>query len=209
MITLALLWITWCCLHSLLITTSVNNWFKKKGGPYLGLYRLGYILFSILSFVPVLYYQYTLPQQLLFSWEGYRRLIQFVLLLYAVILFWYGKKNYDMNFFLGLTQWRDYQAGKAQQQLPFRCSGILLYVRHPWYSGGIALLWAMGPITDAGLLGKSILTLYLIIGALLEEQKLQNELGTVYRHYCRQVPMLIPWKGRVVLQQDEAREGSA
>ncbi len=200
MISLALLWITWCILHSLLITTTVSSWFRKKGGLHLGLYRLGYILFSILSLVPVLYYQYTLPQQLLFSWHGYWRLLQFFFLLYAVILFWYGKKNYDMDFFLGLTQWREYQEGKPARQFPFRCSGILQYVRHPWYSGGIALLWALGPITDAGLLGKSILTAYLIIGTLLEEKKLRRELGTVYQHYCRQVPMLIPWKGKVSFQ---------
>ncbi len=200
MLFLALLWISWCILHSLLITSTVNSWFKKKGGLYLGLYRPGYILFSILTLIPILYYQYTLPQRLLFSWHGYRRLLQFFLLSYAVILFWYGKKNYDMAFFLGLSQWRDYRTGKPTRQFPFRCSGVLQYVRHPWYSGGIALLWALGPITDAGLLVKSILTVYLIIGTLLEERKLRHELGTEYEHYCSQVPMLVPWRGKVALQ---------
>ncbi len=202
MILLALLWTSWCILHSLLITTAVNQWIIQKGGRYLGLYRMGYILFSILTLIPILYYQYSLPQQLLFSWNGPLRPIQAALLLYAAILFWSGKKNYDMDFFLGLTQWRDYRAGKPGRRVPFRCSGILRYVRHPWYSGGIALLWALGPITDAGMLGKSILTAYLIIGTLLEERKLRNELGTVYEHYCRQVPMLIPWKGKVTSQME-------
>jgi len=197
MLTLALLWISWCILHSLLITTTVNNWFKRKGGLHLGLYRLGYILFSILSLAPILWYQYTLPGQLLFSWPGYWRLPQFCLLIYALILFWSGKKNYDMDFFLGLTQWRDYKQGRPSPRLPFRCSGALQYVRHPWYSGGIAILWALGPITDVSLVSKSILTLYLIVGTLLEERKLSQELGEIYNNYCRQVPMLIPWKGKV------------
>lgn len=200
MITLALLWIFWCLLHSLLITTTVNNWFRKKGGLHLGLYRIGYILLSILSLIPVLLYQYGMPQRVLFSWHGSMRPVQLLLLAYALILFWYGKKNYDMNFFLGLSQWRDYRRGRPPRQLPFRCSGALRFVRHPWYSGGIALLWALGPITDAGLLARSILTVYLIIGTLLEERKLSRELGPDYEDYRRQVPMLIPWKGKVTFQ---------
>ena len=207
MIPLALLWILWCALHSLLITTTVSSWFSKKGGLYLALYRLGYILFSILTLIPVLYYQYSLPQRVLFSWHGAMRPIQFFLLAYALILFWYGKKNYDMDFFLGLSQWRDYRERKPVRRIPFRCSGILRYVRHPWYSGGIALLWALGSITDAGLLGKSILTIYLIIGTLLEERKLRQELGTEYEHYCRQVPMLFPWRGKVSFQAEPEGKG--
>ena len=203
---LSLLWIAWCTLHSLLITNTVNTWCRKKGGLCNGLYRMAYILFSILTLLPLLYYQYTLPQQLLFSWQGYWRLPQLCLLLYALIMFWKGKQNYDMDFFLGLRQWRDYRQKKPSPPTPFHCSGILQYIRHPWYSGGIAFLWALGPITDAGLLSKSILTAYLIIGTLLEERKLRRELGPVYASYCRQVPMLFPWKGKVPVQKMEEKD---
>jgi protein-S-isoprenylcysteine O-methyltransferase Ste14 len=74
---------------------------------------------------------------------------------------------------------------------------VLRYVRHPWYSSGLPILWTVGPITDANLLTRIILSLYLVIGTLLEERKLLHEIGESYRSYCRQVPMLIPWKGRV------------
>jgi len=209
MLTLALLWISWCILHSLFITTTVNNWFRRKGGLQLGLYRLGYILFSIFSlapilwyqYTPILWYQYTLTGQLLFSWSGYRRLPQFCLLLYAMLLFWSGKKNYDMDFFLGLSQWRAYKQGRPSPRIPFRYSGALQYVRHPWYSGGIAILWALGPVTNVSLVSKSILTLYLVVGTLLEERKLSQELGEIYNNYCRQVPMLIPWKGKIQIKR--------
>ncbi len=200
MLLLTLLWIGWCIMHSLLITHTVNSWCRQKGGLYYGLYRIGYILFSILTLLPLLYYQYTIPQNLLFSWQGYWRMLQLCLLLYALAMFWYGAKNYDMDFFLGLRQWRDYRRNKPSRHTPFRCSGILQYIRHPWYSGGIAFLWALGPITDAGLLCRSILTVYLIIGSLLEERKLHLELGSVYNSYCKQVPMLFPWKGKVSVQ---------
>lgn len=199
MIQLALLWTGWCVFHSLLITETVRTWFNRQGGLPLALYRMGYILFSILSLMPILWYQYSLPQHLLFDWRGWWRILQASLLLYAAVLFWYGKKSYDMDYFLGIRQWRAFRTGKRSESIPFRCSGILQYVRHPWYSGGIAVLWAAGSVTDAGLVGKSILTVYLCIGTLLEERKLRKKLGPPYSHYCRQVPMLIPWKGKVAL----------
>ena len=199
MLTLAVLWTGWCILHSLLITRIVADWFKRRGGIRLGLYRIGYIVFSLLSLIPVLLYQFSLPEQLLVPWSGPLRIIQVVLLLYALVLFRGGTSIYDMDYFLGLRQWRDYRKGQQTPELPFRCSGILQYVRHPWYSGGIALLWGLGPITDVTLVSRSILSLYLVIGTLLEERKLKEQLGEEYEHYCQKVPMLIPWKGKVEL----------
>jgi protein-S-isoprenylcysteine O-methyltransferase Ste14 len=114
-----------------------------------------------------------------------------------MILFWSGKNNYDTNYFLGLTQWRDYKQGQPARKLPFRCAGALQYIRHPWYSGGIVFLWALGPITDVSLISKVILSGYLVVGSFLEERKLTTELGAVYSNYCRHVPMLIPWRGKV------------
>ncbi len=72
-------------------------------------------------------------------------------------------------------------------------------MRHPWYSSGLPILWTVGPITDANLPTRIILTFYLIIGTLLEEHKLLKELGDTYVYYQKQVPMLIPWRGRVTL----------
>jgi len=54
MLNLALLWIVWCALHSLIIAHSVQNWVKARGGLWLGLYRLGYVIFSTLSLIPLL-----------------------------------------------------------------------------------------------------------------------------------------------------------
>jgi protein-S-isoprenylcysteine O-methyltransferase Ste14 len=197
MTTLALLWICWCVLHSLLITGTLNEWIQKQGGFLQGSYRIVYILFSLITLVPVLWYQYTLPQQLLFAWSGSWRILQGLLLVYAFIMFYGGKQVYDSDYFLGLCQWRNYRRKQKTAHLPFTCHGILRYVRHPWYSGGLAFLWGLGPLTDVTLMVRIILSLYLVIGTLLEERKLVRELGKPYRLYCRQVPMLIPWRGKV------------
>ena len=99
-----------------------------------------------------------------------------------------------MGYFLGLNQLRNFRKHKESGSLPFHSDGILAHVRHPWYSGGIALLWGFGSCTDVYLLTRTILTVYIILGTVLEERRLIGELGEQYRTYCRQVPMLIPWK---------------
>jgi len=197
---LALLWICWCALHSLLIAGKLNGWIRKKGGFLQGSYRIVYILFSTITLAPVLWYQYTLPQLVLFSFSGQWRILQAILLLYAIIMFYGGKQVYDTSYFLGLRQWRSYRLGQQSVSLPFSCRGVLHYVRHPWYSGGLAFLWGLGPLTDVTLLVRIILSMYLVIGSLLEEQKLVRELGAAYSSYRRQVPMLVPWRGKVMVQ---------
>ncbi len=190
-------WLLWCALHSLLITGRLNELVKEKGGLLQGVYRLIYSLFSALSLLPLLWYQYSLPREVIFSWSGWLRLPQGLLLIYAVAMLYGGKKVYDVDYLVGIRQWRNYRRGKENPALPFTCQGALAYVRHPWYSSGLPILWTVGPITDANLPTRIILTLYLIIGTLLEERKLVKELGKPYLRYQKQVPMLVPWRGRV------------
>ena len=190
-------WILWCTLHSLLITGGINERIRKKGGLLLGTYRLIYSLFSALSLLPLLWYQYSLPQQVIFSWAGWLRLPQGLLLIYALAMLSGDNKVYDIGYLVGIRQWRNYRQGEEIPTLPFTCQGALAYVRHPWYSSGLPILWTVGPITDANLPTRIILTLYLIIGTLLEERKLVKELGEPYVRYQKQVPMLIPWRGWV------------
>ncbi len=192
---LALAWCLWCTLHSLLITETLTRRIRDRGGFPAGIFRLAYVLFSLLGLLPVLWYQSTLPRTILFDWTGPWRIVQLALLLYALVMFTGGARVYDIRHFLGLRQWQDYRAGRPPSAAAFRASGILRLVRHPWYSGGLALLWAMGPVSDVSLVSHTILSLYLLIGTLLEERKLKRELGRPYEEYCRQVPMLVPWKG--------------
>ena len=66
-------------------------------------------------------------------------------------------------------------------------------VRHPFYSGSFLLIWA-GHLDTTRLIINSILSIYLVVGTLLEEQKLLSEFGDVYRDYQKEVSMLFPWK---------------
>ncbi len=196
MLLLSVLWIGWCCLHSLLITTAVRHWFEARGGLWLGIYRLGYVLFSLVTLMPLLWYTHALPQHQVVTPSFWLLCLQGLLFVYALVLFVGGMRAYDLHTFLGFRQWQDYRAGRVSSPPAFSRSGILRFVRHPWYSGGIALLWSLPALTDVTLVSRTILTSYLIIGAWLEERKLKAALGEPYRAYCREVPMFFPWKLR-------------
>lgn len=192
---LVLLWIGWCVLHSLLITAKMNAWVKRRGGAVRGASRLAYNLIAVLTFVPLVWYQFSIPATALFTWTGPWRILQVLIIAYSLIMFVGGKRSYHMGHFLGMAQWREYREGREPAGLPFRTSGALRWVRHPWYSGGLALLWASGPVTDMNLGGKLVLSTYLVVGSLLEERKLLAEIGPAYAEYRERVPMLLPWRG--------------
>lgn len=191
---IATAWISWCFLHSLLIGTPQTAIFRRLLGRRSAFFRLSYNLFSLVSAAVVFILQLRLPQQLLWSWHGAWRLLQCGLLFYAFFMFTAGARAYDLGAFLGISQIRSYRRGTAFVDMPFTCKGILQVVRHPWYSSGLVFLWAVGQISDVSLTAKLVLSMYLVIGGMIEERKLLATLGEEYAAYRRQVPMFFPWK---------------
>lgn len=209
MLKLVLLWVGWCALHSLMITTVARRWIERRGERWVGLYRLVYVAVAIGTILPLLGYTATLPQHPFGAPPHWVRGLQALLLLYAVIMFVGGLRVYDLQTFMGVRQWRQYRQGKRSSPPVLNTGGILRYLRHPWYSGGIALLWGLPALTNVTLVTRSILTAYLIIGALLEERKMREVLGEPYRDYCRKTPMLIPWRIVGTLGKSPKKNGSA
>jgi protein-S-isoprenylcysteine O-methyltransferase Ste14 len=190
------LWMLWCAMHSLLIATPVVSRAKTRLGRWFAWYRLGYVLLSTITLLPLFFWTLRLPSRLLFAWDGPWWGMQGALLLYALVMAVGGAREYDLSSFLGLRQITSQHRGEAQPEFAFATKGILRYVRHPWYSGGLALVWAAGPVTTVSLAVKLVLTGYLLLGAYLEERKLVAALGERYRDYQHQVPMLIPGRPR-------------
>ena len=75
----------------------------------------------------------------------------------------------------------------------FVASGIHRMIRHPWYLGGIMIVWS-GDLSLSTILNNMVITSYFIIGAILEERKLVREFGESYREYQRNVSMFFPYK---------------
>ena len=191
---LAILWVLWCSLHSLLISRSFTAKVKDIWGAKFAYYRLVFNGFSLITLIPVLLYKELLPQEIIFSWPGPWKIFQLGMYLASFIFFYGGYRVYDIRYVLGTKQVQEMREGKKVEPMDFNSAGILEYVRHPWYTGAILLVWAFGPISDVSLVTKIILTAYIIIGTFLEEKKLILEIGEPYLQYRKRVPMLIPWK---------------
>ena len=193
---LILLWSTWCFLHSLLISRSIEGRMKEFIGRKYGYYRLGYNIFSIISLIPVIYFQFQLDEKIIYTWPWPWYFLKYGMYVVAFLLFYGGFRVYDLKYMLGIKQIKKTSYRDNINTMEFTTKGILGYVRHPWYSGAILLVWAFGDITDVSLISKVVLTVYIIIGTFLEEKKLIAEIGQPYLLYRRRVPMLIPWKKR-------------
>jgi protein-S-isoprenylcysteine O-methyltransferase Ste14 len=191
---LVVLWIAWCFLHSLLISSGFADSMKRILGRRYGYYRLFYVIFSFVSLLPVIYFQLQLEEEVIFAWPWPWYIMKYVIYTAAFLLFYGGYRVYDLQYMLGITQLDDMRHGVNNEKKGFTTEGILGYVRHPWYSGAILLVWGFGVVSDVSLVSKIILTAYIIIGTILEEKKLIHEIGAPYLEYQKKVPMLIPWK---------------
>ena len=191
---LASIWIVWCSLHSALIAPSVTTYIQKHLPRLSRYYRLFYNLVAVFTLGPVIVYSIYLGSTPFFRWGGIVRLVQAGMLLTAVYLFWAGARHYDLLQFLGF---RNIQTEDACSLISENCeletTGILGVVRHPWYAGGILVLWARN-LDGSALVINIVLTCYFVFGAWLEERKLLIQFGDAYRTYQREVSMLFPIK---------------
>jgi protein-S-isoprenylcysteine O-methyltransferase Ste14 len=81
--------------------------------------------------------------------------------------------------------------------------GLYRWVRHPLYTTGLLFIW-LAPVMTINLLALIFsLSLYLVVGAHVEERKLILEFGQTYRDYQERTPMLIPCKPPIPVEKDE------
>jgi len=187
-------WVLWCTLHSALISTTVTDFAKKKLGGSFRFYRLFYNVVSLVTLIPLVYYFHTLREAPVFRWEGSLVIVQVFLLAVSVYLFVAGGKHYSWARFLGISQVKAGRAGSSlADSSTFVVSGIHRIIRHPWYLGGILIVWAQD-MSASTILINMVISVYFMIGAVLEERKLVIEFGEKYREYQRSVSMLFPWR---------------
>jgi protein-S-isoprenylcysteine O-methyltransferase Ste14 len=191
---LALATLVYALIHSLLATLGIKTWIRETFGARAARgYRLAYNLFAGLSGLPILVLFYLLPDQHLyqipFPWSIFTTLGQ----LSGIFIIVIGILQTDPWHFVGLRQ--IFQPEKAQPS-EMITTGLYSWVRHPLYTGGLLLIWS-SPIMTVNLLTIFILlTIYLVVGARLEEKRLLHEFGDQYQSYQQRVPMLIPFPRR-------------
>ena len=105
----------------------------------------------------------------------------------VVLAFIHTLKFYSISCFLGL---------KADTW-PLTFSPWHCWIRHPWYFLTLVFIWSQA-MTDTWLISTLCMTLYLVIGSRKEEKRILAEHPGSYAEYSRNVPGLIPWRGRAL-----------
>mgnify|MGYP000430036309 FL=1 len=190
---LALAWTAYCTLHSAMISETATGFLKRRLGDSFRFYRLFFNSVAMLTLIPVLWYAHTLRQEAFFSWEGVWLVPKYLLQACGILLLVAGGRHYSLGQFLGISQLRGASSGGLATGGGIDSSGVLGLVRHPWYTAVVLLLWARD-LDMAALVGNGVLTVYIIVGTLLEERKLVHEFGDAYRSYQRRVSMFVPLK---------------
>jgi protein-S-isoprenylcysteine O-methyltransferase Ste14 len=83
-------------------------------------------------------------------------------------------------------------------------TGFYGLVRHPLYLFGLILLWLTPSMSVNQLTVSTVLTVYLFVGAILEERRLVKEFGSAYEDYRRNTPMIIPFTRRGKRMQEKS-----
>jgi len=204
-IILSLLWTIWCTLHSLMISITFASFLEKKLKHAFRFYRLFYNIIAAVSFFWIFLYSAGIKGPLVFQWSGWLQLIQIVTLLSSAVLFLAGGWNYDFLQFIGLRQIKEGTNHTSISETNIiNTSGILGITRHPWYLGAVLFIWTINQdIYAASMTVKTIWTIYLIVGTLLEERKLVIEYGDEYLKYKQKVSMLFPFKALMNLWKSQ------
>jgi protein-S-isoprenylcysteine O-methyltransferase Ste14 len=175
--------------HSLLASLGVKRRVRARFGPAVDrVYRLGYNLFAIVSFLPVLAILAWRPGVQIYRLDLPWAAVAVAGQLSALALLAAGVLQTDAWSFLGLRQLT--QSGETPPRLVV--TGLYRWVRHPLYTAGLLFLWCSPVMTTSLLALYLALTAYVIVGSRLEERRLLAEFGQAYSDYRAVVPALIP-----------------
>lgn len=188
---LALAWIAFCILHSVLAAAGVKQYMEKQLGRYFFMYRLCYTSFALFSFAAIIIYEACMATFYLF--------IPIPLVLPAGLACCFAgamiMARCMYKYFLRFTGLRT-AFGNHDEKVLFT-DGLNRYVRHPLYAGTLLFIWgAFIAMPYASLfVSNCILTVYTLVGIRFEEKKLVQEFGAAYTNYKKKVPMIIPTFG--------------
>ncbi len=153
-------------------------------------YRIFFISYATLFLIPIAYLYFIANKTVYFETNIFLSALGIILIIFSIYIFYISFKNYDFKEFLGLD--RINSEHKIHYQL--NTGSINKYVRHPLYSASYPLMTGIFLLSPDNyiLAGCIIISIYLPIGIIFEEQKLIEEYGEKYKDYMKNVPMLIP-----------------
>ena len=184
------LWGGFFLIHSFTASLTFKHWVASHFKTAMPAYRLIFNMLSGLLIVPILLLSYLWRSEPLWHWSPALYWITLTITAGTIVALYLSLRYYDMAEFMGTRQWRERNV-QVEDQEQFVIGEFHRFVRHPWYTMAIILIWCreLDPIM---LTSAVMLTLYFIVGSRLEERKLVQYHGEVYSQYSRRVPGLIP-----------------
>ena len=176
----------WGLVHSFLASRFAKDMIPAKMSG-MDFYRLGYNMFAVVSFAPILYLMSTLPNKPLYQVASPWNLVMFGGQLLSVLFLLITVLQTDTLSFVGLRQLFEKE---SSGDLVTR--GLYRMVRHPLYTFTLLFIWLTPTMTQNSLIVYIGATIYTLVGAYFEEKKLLQDFGEAYAEYKRITPMLIP-----------------
>ncbi len=177
-------------LHSWLASLGLKRRVSQRFGQSAErVYRLVYNLIAVLTLLPVL----VLPVALV-DVELYRIPLPWMVLCLAgqalaVVVLLAGVLQTGVMSFIGVCQLVRCEGDEPPKLV---VTGLYRWMRHPLYSAGLLFIWLM-PVMTWNLLALDLgISLYVALGATLEERKLLVEFGPAYADYKSKTPMFVP-----------------
>jgi methanethiol S-methyltransferase len=188
------LWAAYCALHSYLISTQFTGLMIRLLTRYYAFYRFVYVLVSVALLIPLIRYSSDLDTHIvIMDGLGLGVVRKTLTLLSLGVFFWAFFFDYDPLSFFGIRQILNFRkTTMSSPSLEIKKKGLLGIIRHPMYLSLIIYLWCQ-TYTLAEIIANTVLTIYVIIGTILEEKKLVLEYGDAYVQYQHEVPMLLPF----------------
>lgn len=188
-LTLAM-WLAWCVLHSALNEDGPTGAALGEKPLFKGRYRLFYNIFAVISLTAGILLTPRYNEVSIVEWTWPWNIVQIIGFTISGVIFAMSFKQLDLWEFLGL---RSSKEGNYTLQVsePLVTDGVYGYIRHPQFSAGILALWVRD-LVDTALVINTVLTVYMIFGAKVEEKRLIDKYQGQYKDYMRDVPGFIP-----------------
>jgi len=186
-------------LHSILASRWAKSWAEQSFGPVARrVYRLVFNAIGLLTFLPVILIPGIFPGQTIYQLSGIGLILATLGQAVAVFILILGLLQTDPWHFLGVRQ-IIHRAVDGEQRLVV--SGLYRCVRHPLYLAGLLFIWLLPVMTTSIMVLNLSLSIYIYIGSIFEEKRLQTEFGSAYSEYRTRVPRLLPRFRKCFLQQ--------
>ncbi len=179
-------------IHSILAAHKTKKWVQNWLGitRYNRYYRFFFSIQAAVLFTPILVLVAILPDQVLYRIPAPWVYLTTALQILAVLALVHSVMLTGALRFAGVLQALDPE--QAQKPIAMVSHGLYRWVRHPLYFCTFLFIWLV-PVMSWNVLALNIgISIYTLIGALLEERKLVQEFGQPYEEYRRKTPFIFP-----------------